>query len=271
MPIWFRKTLAAFSILMFFSSGITLSLLFFPLIALVTFSRERQRSFSTWALATSYPLFLGWLKFWHLIDYERIPLPPDLPKDRAFVVVASHPTLLDVIFCMGWFRLLTVVKASWYRSWTLRFVTRMTHYIPAAGLPEDDGDFEPSLERMVAQLKLGRSLITFPEGTREPHGKLLRFHRGPFEVATRARVPVVPLFIATDKPFLLRGSMLPTERMTYTFEWLPFIDCAAEDLEPAKLRSRVHRMFEERRARYTEELKSAAPVLTEGQTPSPGR
>jgi 1-acyl-sn-glycerol-3-phosphate acyltransferase len=255
MPVWFRKSLAAFSFLMFFGTGITLSFVFFPLILLLTFSRTRQQLFVTWLLSRSYPIFMWWLRTTRLADYGPLELPSDLPKDRPYVLVANHPSLIDVLFCLGWFeRLTTVVKASWYQGWVLRWVVGATMYIPGAGLKGDGDDYEPALDRMVETLQKGTSVVAFPEGTRSPPHGLLQFHRGPFEVACRAGVPLVPLFIGVDKPALIRGSMLPPEKMTYTFDFLPWIDCAAEGVEARKLKGRLHRQYEERLDRFLAEL-----------------
>ena len=262
MPVWLRKTLAAFSFVMFFGSGIVCGLLFFPLILLFTFNRERQRRIVTRFLNGAYPLFMWWLKTAGLLEYPKLELPPDLPRDKPYVVVANHPSLIDVLFILGWLpNLTTVVKASWYGGWILRWVVGSTLYIPGAGLPSDQDDYEPSLQRVVDALKSGLSVVAFPEGTREPPHQLLRFHRGPFEVACRAGVYLLPLFIGIDNPGLTKGVPLPIAKMRYTFDWLPWIDCADEGVEARKLKGRYHRLYAERQARFLRELRGEkAPV-----------
>lgn len=47
----------------------------------------------------------------------------------------------------------------------------------------------------VADLKAGRSLVVFPEGTRSRSGRLQRFKEGSFKLAVRSRSVVVPLTI----------------------------------------------------------------------------
>jgi 1-acyl-sn-glycerol-3-phosphate acyltransferase len=255
MPVWLRKTLAALSFVMFFGAGILSSFVFFPLLLLMTFSRERQRRVVTRLLGRSYPLFMWWLRTARLIEYPELVLPADLPRDRPYVLVANHPSLIDVLFCLGWLDgLTTVVKASWYSGWILRWVVGSTHYIPGAGLKSDGADYEPALERMVDALRAGRSVVTFPEGTRSPPHELLRFHRGPFEVACRANVLLLPLFIGIDTPGLTKGVPLPTAKMRYTFDWLPWVDCAEEGHEARKLKGRYHRLYQERQQRFLDEL-----------------
>jgi 1-acyl-sn-glycerol-3-phosphate acyltransferase len=166
---------------------------------------------------------------------------------------------MDVLFCLGWLEgLTTVVKAGWYRSWILRWVVRSTHYVAGPGLPSDGDDYEPALERMVEAIEAGRSIVAFPEGTRSPPHELLKFHRGPFEVACRTGVPLVPLFIGIDNPALTKGVPLPVAKMRYTFDWLPWIDCSDEEVEARKLKGRYHRLFAERHERYLREVRGGA-------------
>jgi len=45
------------------------------------------------------------------------------------------------------------------------------------------------------KLEQGYSLFLFPEGTRSPDGTIQGFHRGAFYLATKYRVPVVPIVL----------------------------------------------------------------------------
>jgi 1-acyl-sn-glycerol-3-phosphate acyltransferase len=52
-----------------------------------------------------------------------------------------------------------------------------------------------SLQRGVALLRGGASLVVFPEGSRSPEGQLRNFKNGGFQMALDAGVPVVPVSI----------------------------------------------------------------------------
>ena len=41
------------------------------------------------------------MRFARLIEYQPVPLPEELPRERAYVLVANHPTLLDVVFLVA--------------------------------------------------------------------------------------------------------------------------------------------------------------------------
>jgi 1-acyl-sn-glycerol-3-phosphate acyltransferase len=52
-----------------------------------------------------------------------------------------------------------------------------------------------SLEKAASRIRNGASVLLFGEGTRTPDGKLQQFKRGPFNLAMRAGVPIVPVAI----------------------------------------------------------------------------
>ena len=52
-----------------------------------------------------------------------------------------------------------------------------------------------SIEAAARQVKAGRSVMTFPEGTRSRDGQIQPFKKGVFHLALRAGVPVVPITI----------------------------------------------------------------------------
>lgn len=65
-------------------------------------------------------------------------------------------------------------------------------------IPLDRGDGRKALQSMdeaAATIRLGKSVMLFPEGTRTPDGNLLPFKRGGFILARKADVPVVPVTI----------------------------------------------------------------------------
>ena len=97
-----RAVLTCFSFAQFFAAGLVLGGVVAPIVRLVTWKRERHRTVITRMLHRGYPFFLWWMRFARLIDYRRIELPPDVPRDRAFVLVTNHPSLIDTLFLLAW-------------------------------------------------------------------------------------------------------------------------------------------------------------------------
>ena len=63
-----------------------------------------------------------------------------------------------------------------------------------------------AIEHAAASLRNGNSFLTFPEGTRSRTGTLLPFKRGPFLMALKAQVPVVPVAIQGGSASMQKGS-----------------------------------------------------------------
>jgi 1-acyl-sn-glycerol-3-phosphate acyltransferase len=150
-------------------------------------------------------------------------------RARSYVFVANHTSLVDI------WALLVAVPNSF------RFVAkRELQRVPVFGRAmESAGNIFIDRQNLVssfgsydaaaAQLARGRSAMVFAEGTRSLDGRLLPFKKGPFVLAIRAQVPIVPVrirgaFERTPKgalnvrpgPVVVRiGEPIPTTGLTY--------------------------------------------------------
>lgn len=90
----------------------------------------------------------------------------------------------------------------------------------------------------VRDLKSGRSLVVFPEGTRSKSAKLQRFKEGSFKLATRSGVAIVPLTIDGSYRLLEgnRGRIRPGTVRLYIHPPLHLADLpAAQRNDPVDL------------------------------------
>ncbi len=154
-------------------------------------------------VAAGYDQFHALMRWFRLLHFEprkvNIPLP-----DGPCVIVANHPTLVDVTALSTVCRShCTVVKSSLFRTFVVGPLLRYSWHIDAGEGDSMSGAavIQGALERLAA----GFNVMIFPEGTRSPPGSLRRFRRGAFEIACRAGVPVVPVFITCDPPTLMKG------------------------------------------------------------------
>lgn len=259
--------------LVFFVGAFAISWIVVPLLSL-GFDREaRRRRFRAMARVANRG-FIRYCRLIRMIEIRWPPLPPGFPEG-GYVMIANHPTLIDVTIVMERFpELSTVVGRKWFAKPSLGRMITAAGWIPASS-PDDDDDGTPTLDAMVEILRAGTPMIIFPEGTRSDKDRLRRFHRGAIEAAIRAEVPIVPLFIAPNQPLLMRGQhWYEAHRGTavYTLELWPVIDTAGADLDArevsrelfARYKARFARMLAERDAAEALAAGRPAPALTAG-------
>ncbi len=193
------------------------------------------------------------------IRYRAPELPADLP-DAPFAVVANHPSMLDVMLVLSAFQgVRCVVKRSWFSSLLLGPILRAGRHIPGPDLQASAAG-DSVLDRIVARLGRGESVLLFPEGTRSPRFGLRRFKRGAVEAALRAGVPIVPVYLSVLPPALLKGqplSAFPDRGIDLALEFLPILDPSQGGEDSRALTRTLKERYEERveatRARFTAE------------------
>jgi 1-acyl-sn-glycerol-3-phosphate acyltransferase len=113
------------------------------------------------------------------------------------IVVANHPTLMDVMLLGSHLRQMDcIVNAGWTAH--SPFLARA---IDAAGYVRNDGGSQ-IVDACADRLKRGRRLLIFPEGTRSPAGGFGRFHRGAVHIALASGKPVVAVTIRAQPRML---------------------------------------------------------------------
>jgi 1-acyl-sn-glycerol-3-phosphate acyltransferase len=123
------------------------------------------------------------------------------PFDGSCVVVSNHPGLFDVLFLIRDVpRLSVMVKQSLARKLPLGPVFRSAGYVLSPDF-EGRGPFQ-SLDEAIEKIHMGYKFMIFPEATRSPKGDLGKFNAGPFMLARLSNVPLQPLFVRNDPPFL---------------------------------------------------------------------
>lgn len=70
-----------------------------------------------------------------------------------------------------------------------------------------------SMEKAGSQIKKGKSIVTFPEGTRSDNGELLAFKRGAFHLAKSQGIPLVPIAISGTEAVLPKHGKLKSGRV----------------------------------------------------------
>ena len=174
-----------------------------------------------WAVTVGFDRKLVWLHrftcFWGSLYTWIQPNWPitiegreRIRRDVAYVMVANHQSLLDILVL---FRLFVhfkwVSKIENFRVPLIGWNMSLNRYIKLRR-----GDQESIQEMMVEceqALRSGSSVMMFPEGTRSPDGRLKAFKHGAFTMAKRTGSPILPIVIhgtaqaLPKRGFVLRG------------------------------------------------------------------
>ena len=147
-----------------------------------------------------------------------------LDPNQVYVIVSNHQSLADIPVITH-LRLDTkwLAKAELFRFPIVGWMLRM-----AGDIPVDRSDHLESAKasvRCAYYLRQHCSVVSFPEGTRSRDGQVLPFKKGPFLLAIRERVRVLPLVVEGS------GTALP--RNTWIFG--PPSDIRLQILEPVSV------------------------------------
>ena len=180
--------------------GSALALTVFPLIVLAVRDPVRRQRGIQSVIQGAFKLFCAAIQFLKVADIDIVG-GDRLRELRGAMVVANHPSLLDVVMVMAALpHAQCVVKAALWKHPFFRLTVQGAGYIP------NDLGPEQLVAACVATLKAGNNLIVFPQGTRTPRGQFRPFHRGFANIATLAEADVQLLTIDCDPPILHKGN-----------------------------------------------------------------
>lgn len=192
-----------FRSLWIWTAGGTLVLLWLPLLGVIRlFDREPLR-LRTARWFRRLGRALARLNPWRLHIYGSENIRPG----QVYVVVSNHQSLADIPLIshlkldtkwLGKAELFRVPVAGWMMSM-------------AGDVPVERSDRRKAAQALLQCARYLRqrvSVVFFPEGTRSPSGEVLPFNDGPFQLAIRERVPVLPLVVEGSGTALPRNSWM---------------------------------------------------------------
>lgn len=195
LDLAWRLFASALGFTVFGIGGLIMGLVIFPLMFVFLRDSERRKFAARRLIGKAFGGFWWMIHVLRVLDY-RIDGREHIDDHRNQLVVANHPTLIDVVILISLFPLANcVIKKAVTKNLFMRSVVRAADYISNSE-PED------LLESCVGYLKSGGSLMLFPEGTRSKQGQAIDFKPGAATVAARTRVDVLPVVINCEPLFL---------------------------------------------------------------------
>jgi len=194
----FRTLTVALCFAGFWSGAVLVGWLWLPFLVLWPGTREVKMKRALRMVQRGFRFFhfsMRALWLYRRTSPFRTLRPAGAPADSPVVLVANHPTLCDVTSIVSLFpNVVAVARPSLANHPLLRRLVRGCGFVPVG---------THMLKECEERLRMGFDVLIFPEGTRSPvGGEIHPFHRGAFELAARAKVPVVLLKLTCTPPAL---------------------------------------------------------------------
>ena len=179
--------------------GLFLTVFVFPAINILFRDHERRAWAAQRTVHATWKLFIDVIVWLRVIEFEADGAEL-LRSDTGTLVIANHPSLLDVVLVMSLMRRTQcVVKSDVYNNPFMRGVVKAANYIPNLGDPER------TLADCVAALKAGNNIVIFPEGSRTVPGRAMHLERGFANIAIRSGAPLRLVTVSCTPPMLRKG------------------------------------------------------------------
>lgn len=125
-----------------------------------------------------------------VVQCENFPL-----RNLSYLYVSNHESALDIIALYASLpqKVVMVAKQSLRLVPFIGWLMRLTGFIFINRANRDSAYHH--LEKAIAKLKKGQSVVIFPEGTFGRSKELLPFKRGAFFLSQESGVPIVPIGI----------------------------------------------------------------------------
>ena len=207
------------------------------------------------------------LSFFTLVYRARFFGTHSIPDTGGLLIIANHQSQLDPpLVGVGIRRrnMAAIAREGLFRHFPLGALLRAVGCIP---IKEDSGD-AGALRSAIEQLKRGRVVVIFPEGSRSPDGTIQPFKRGVWLLMMRSGAPVLPAAVEGCFDAWPRQRTLPHlfgQRVAVSYGTpIPFEELRAMGSERglARLVSEVETL----RMDLRERLRAA----THGRVPRPG-
>ncbi|MBQ4890090.1 1-acyl-sn-glycerol-3-phosphate acyltransferase [Shewanella sp. MMG014] len=254
VPRWIGGTLCY---VVFGLGGLLSSLTVLPILRLWPGTKQQRIARVQKAVHIMFKGFVWMLSATGVIKVSTKTLP-SLSEAKGVIVVANHPTLVDVVVLISLMpNAGCIVKQGLWRNPFIRGVLASAGYIPNRGA-------DLLLKDCQQVLATDTNLIIFPEGTRTLVGaKTNPFARGAANIALRTQTDIMPVILRIDvagltkqQPWyeLPRQTINMSVEMGAPFEYLRYDASQNNEAKMARVLTRELHQY------YAEQLTALPPL-----------
>ena len=217
----YRCALKLFWIFFIGFGAVILSTITFPLLKIFVHPAARYKRSMKFLVTHSFKFFVFLLKISCVTDV-KCDGKDKLKVLKSKVVVANHPSMLDIVMLISLIPGATVIAGENYTHTPLGGVIKACYIINSL-------DFDEMCRRCKKCLDEGENVIIFPEGTRTPRHGSGTYKKGAARIAKAAGANILPILIAGSDKFGLGKhnpfwSYNPVEKLFYHIIPLEEID-----------------------------------------------
>lgn len=198
-----------------------------------------------------WALFYIWINpFWKI----KFVGGENIKKNQAYIIVSNHQSAMDIVLLYRlWMHFKWVAKREIFRIPVIGWNLWLNRHIAI-----DRTSVKGAL-RMMKQaenhLKMGTSVLIFPEGTRSSDGAVKRFKDGAFVLAQKTGYPILPVILNGTRETFSKESIHIKGKQTFHLKILPEISLEQyKDKSPSELTQYIQQVI-------TEEHKKIAPYF----------
>ena len=162
--------------------------------------------FSRWG--GYYPPHI-WAKFWCWLMFVSVEVKgrENIDARSSYVFVANHQGAYDIFSIYGFLNhnFKWMMKKSLEKIPFAGQACKLSRHIMVDR--SSASAIRETMDNAKKILKDGISLVVFPEGSRTPDGRIKKFKRGAFSLATEFGLPIVPITIDGSYDVMTKSSL----------------------------------------------------------------
>lgn len=226
------RTIAKLLVYLLFGIGtLIIVILVFPILRLIWHDKDVFRVKGRIFISSVFNVLIHFMSIIQVSKFRVSDLKA-LRNLKSCIIVANHPSLLDVIYTFAFVKNADCIIRAGLKNTIVSGIVKPLYI-------SNDDDFDKMVADCKKSLDSGSNLIIFPEGTRTPRHGTNPYKKGAARIALATGCNIQPLHIGgSDKYGLGKHDPFykvhPTETYFYDFTVLPQITMDKyKDMQPA--------------------------------------